>query len=93
MQVVPHEKQEFTVSVGQKGQITMPKAIRVKLGVKPKSKVTVRLEHGHITVKPVSATLDSIHQMAGALKRPLSDKKMSNTAWEEHTKEVAREGL
>ena len=92
MQVVPHEKQEFTVSVGHKGQITMPKAIRVKLGVKPKSKVTVRLEQGKVTVKPVPSTLDSIHQMAGPLKRPLSDKELSHTAWEEHAEEVAREG-
>lgn len=79
--------------MGHKGQITMPKTIRMQLGVKPKDKVTVRLEQGKVTVKPTESTIDSIYQIAGAMKQPLSDKDMATTAWEEHAKEVAREGL
>jgi AbrB family looped-hinge helix DNA binding protein len=86
------ETNEFVVSVSPKGQITMPKAIRTQLGVKPKDKVAIRLEKGEVKVKPV-ATLDTIYQMGGTLKKPLTDKQMAHIAWEEHAQAVAQEGL
>ncbi|HMN27848.1 MAG TPA: AbrB/MazE/SpoVT family DNA-binding domain-containing protein [Caldilineaceae bacterium] len=97
MQVVPQETitdtNEFVVSVSPKGQITMPKAIRTKLGVKPKDKVTIRLDQGDVKVAPVKATVDSIYQMGGALETPLSDKEMVQIAQEEQAQRVAHEGL
>jgi len=84
---------EFVVSVGVKGQITVPKAIRLKLGVKPKDKVVVRLEEGEVKVTPVKATFESIYRSVPALKTPLTDKEMAQIAWEDHTKEVAAKGL
>jgi AbrB family looped-hinge helix DNA binding protein len=97
MQVVPQETitdtDEFVVSVSPKGQITMPKVIRTKLGVKAKDKVAVRLDQGEVKVTPVKVTIDSIYQMGGALKTPLSDKEMVHIAQEEQAQKVAREGL
>lgn len=84
---------EFVVSVSPKGQITMPKTIRLKLGVKPKDKVAVKLEGGEVTVVPVLSSLESIYQMAGSLKTKRSEKETADAAWEEHVKEVEQEGL
>lgn len=84
---------EFVVSVGDKGQITVPQEIRTKLGMKPKAKVAIRLEHGEAKIKPIKADLASIFQMGGSLKQPLSDKELAHRAWEEQAQHVAREGL
>lgn len=97
MQVVPQEtttdSAEFVVSVSPKGQITMPKAIRTKLGVKPKDKVAIRLEQGEVKVTPVKATFETIYQSVPALKRKLTDKEMARIAWEDHAQKAAKEGL
>ena len=81
------------MSIGPKGQITLPKAVRTKLKVKPKDKVSIRLERGKVTVEPVMTTLSSTFQMGSLIKKIRSDKEQSHTAWEEHAQEVAEEGL
>lgn len=97
MQFIPQENsttsQEFVVSVSPKGQITMPKAIRKELGVKPKDKVEIRLEHGEVKVTPIKATFETIYQSVPALKRKLTDKEMAHIAREDHVMEVAKKGL
>jgi AbrB family looped-hinge helix DNA binding protein len=96
MQVLPQktstDAQEFVGSVSAKGQITLPKPVRAVLGIKPKDKIAIRLEAGEVKVAPVNATLDAIYQMGGALKKPLTDKEMSQIAWEEQALSVAQEG-
>lgn len=87
------ETNEFVVSVSPKGQITMPKAIRTQLGMKPKDKVAIRLEQGEVKVTPMKATLESIYQMGGSLKQPLTDQEMARVVWEEQAQVVAKEGL
>ncbi len=42
---------ESISSVGERGQITLPKALRVVKGIKPKDKVIVKLEGGKIVVE------------------------------------------
>jgi len=97
MQVAPHstskDTRRFISSVSPKGQITLPKQLREVLGVKSKGKVAIRLEDDEIKVTPVTATLESIYQSVPALKRPLTDREVSDIAHEEHAQEVAQEGL
>lgn len=97
MSIIPQEisttSHEFVVSVSPKGQITMPKAIRSKLGVKPKDKVEIRLEHGEVKVTPVKATFEAIYQSVPALKKKLTDKEMAHIAKEDHVLEAAKKGL
>lgn len=81
------------VSVSPKGQITMPKAIRKELGVKPKDKVEIRLEHGEVKVTPVKATFETIYQSVPALKKKLTDREMAQIAIDDHVREVAKKGL
>lgn len=71
----------------------MPKRIRTILGVKPKDKVAIRLEEGQVKVTPVKATLESIYQMGGALKKNLTDREITQAAWEEQVKKAAGKGL
>jgi antitoxin PrlF len=51
---------EYQSSVSPKGQITVPAEIRRKLGVKPKDKVTLRLEGDGVTIRPASFTLRQV---------------------------------
>ncbi len=45
---------QFTTSVTQKGQATIPVAIREKLGIRPNSKVVFELKNGaEASIKPV----------------------------------------
>lgn len=84
MSIIPQESSttidEFVVSVSPKGQITMPEAIRTKLGVKPKDKVEIRLEYGEVKVTPVKAKFETIYQSVPALNRKLTDKEMAQIA-------------
>lgn len=75
--------QGFVVSVSPKGQITMPKAIRKELGVKPKDKVEIRLDQGEVKVTPVKTTFETIYQSVPALNRKLTDKEMAQIARED----------
>lgn len=96
MAVIPDNSRtnvaEFVVSVSPKGQITMPKKIRNKLGVKPKDKVTIRLVDDEVKVTPVKATLETIFQSVPALKKKLTDKQISQIAWDDHAHAAAKEG-
>lgn len=45
---------QFTTSVTQKGQATIPAPIRKKLGIKPNSKVVFEFKNGaEVSIKPV----------------------------------------
>jgi AbrB family looped-hinge helix DNA binding protein len=83
------ETQEFVVSIGQKGQITVPKSIRKQLNVKPKDKLLISYVDGGISVRPTHRTADEIYQMGGTLPQAISDREQSDIAWEEHAAEIA----
>lgn len=44
---------QFTTSVTQKGQATIPAAIRRKLGIKPNTKIVFELKDGEASLRPV----------------------------------------
>ncbi|MDA8214040.1 MAG: AbrB/MazE/SpoVT family DNA-binding domain-containing protein [Nitrospiraceae bacterium] len=41
-----------TVIIGERGQVTIPKKLREKLGIKPKSPVVIELKENGILIKP-----------------------------------------
>lgn len=49
------------VRVSERGQISIPAAVRRKLGIKPKSRVRVEIRENEIIIKPVK----SISEVAG----------------------------
>lgn len=85
--------QEFESSVSPKGQITIPMEVRKRLGIKPKDKVTIHVEHDVVTLTPAGSTLEVIYQSVPPLPRPLSTEEMTEIAAEEHAQDAVREGL
>ena len=55
---------QFTTTVTQKGQATIPAPVRRKLGIKPKSKITFELSGEKATISPVKDFLS----LKGSLK-------------------------
>ena len=85
--------QDFESSVSPKGQITIPLEIRKQLGIKPKDKVSIRLERNVIVLAPSTSTLDAIYQSVPALPNPLTVEEMTEIAAEEHAKQFVRDEL
>ncbi len=48
---------QYTTTITQKGQVTIPSAIRNALGIKPKDKVTFELVNGEVRLRPVKSRL------------------------------------
>jgi AbrB family looped-hinge helix DNA binding protein len=70
---------QYTATLTQKGQVTIPKEIREKLGVKPRGKIMfVQDSQGYYQIKPV-ATID---ELAGSLKVPDHLKGMTDRDWD-----------
>jgi len=84
---------DFENSVSPKGQITIPKELRNRLGIKPKDRVTIHVEGGVVTLAPVGSTLATIYQSVAPLSRRMSTEEMTEIAAEEHAGHAAREGL
>ena len=83
---------ESLSSVSPKGQVTLPIGIRRALGIKPKDKVTIRLEHGKIEITPAPLPQDS-YQSVPALRPSRSWKEIETLVGEEIARDAAREGL
>ena len=93
MQVIPKNKlptTEFLVSVGQKGQITVPKEFRTQLKVKPFDKLILRLNNKSLSIHPAKSSIDAIYQMGKRLKKQLTVEQQTAIAWEEHAKTVIK---
>lgn len=74
----------WTATVSSKGQLTIPKPVREKLGLEPGSKVLFTLREGKVEMESVSG---DIRQWQGALKGTEQD-----VAWE-HVRERVREAI
>lgn len=83
--------QEITLTVGAKGQITLPAAVRKALGVKPHGQITFAIDNGEVRLQPVMPSLDDVYQSVPALKGKLSVEQMIDIASEEQALEAAKE--
>lgn len=77
-------------SVSPKGQVTIPAEIRQQLGLKPKDRVEFEVEDGVVKVRRAESRLRRFYQSVPALPIPLTDKEITDIAWEEHVMEWAR---
>lgn len=85
--------EEFVSSVSPKGQVTIPIAIRNRLGIKPKDKVMFSMDAENVKIKPIKSPLAASFKSVPPLKKPMTLKEMTEAAAEEHAREVAQEGL
>jgi AbrB family looped-hinge helix DNA binding protein len=82
---------EYVSSVSPKGQITIPLALRKRLGIRPRDKVTFRLEGDVIQIAPAAFTWETAFASVPPLDPPRDLKEQSAIAWEEHARHVLDE--
>jgi AbrB family looped-hinge helix DNA binding protein len=75
--------QEHLTTVTQKGQVTIPLAIRQLLGIKPSDRVRFRVTEGRVELLPVDITLESAYGAVKPLSRPTNWKVVRRQAREE----------
>ena len=79
---------EYTTTITQRSQVTVPAEVRRVLGVKPRDKVTFTVSGGEVRLKPVSYTLDSAYGSVQPSHRPENFAELSRAARDgkaEHT--------
>lgn len=85
--------EEFYSSVSPKGQVTVPQKIRRMLGLGVKDQVRFRVVGDQVVLSRAESQLARIYQSVPALAHPMTDREMTDVAWEEHALEAAKEGL
>jgi len=60
------ERLHMKASVGERGQVTIPKALRERLGIGPKTVLAFREETGRLVVEKVVIS-DPVEQVMGCL--------------------------
>lgn len=80
---------EITATITSKGQVTIPSAVRQKLGLKTGDKLSFVLDDsGEIKLKaPRYPDIASVVGVAGSLKQPLSWEEMRRIAEEDRIEE------
>lgn len=62
---------ELATTVTQRGQVTIPSEVRRRLGIKPRDKVTFRIEDdGGVRIVPQRYTLETVFGSVAPLRRP-----------------------
>lgn len=62
--------QEHLGTVTQKGQVTIPLAIRQLLDVKPRDRVVFRVSGGRVELLPANMTLETVFGAVKPMSRP-----------------------
>lgn len=77
---------EILATITSKGQITLPKEVRERLGVTTNDRVSFVIEDdGTIRLRaPLFPTIASLAGIAGSLERPFSWREMREIAREDH---------
>jgi AbrB family looped-hinge helix DNA binding protein len=84
-------EREYFSSVSPKGQITLPLALRQRLGIKPKDLVSIRFEGDDIVVKR-QPHFSEFFMSIPVLGKPMTVEEMTETAAEEMAEEFKRKG-
>jgi AbrB family looped-hinge helix DNA binding protein len=77
-----------SVKITRKGQVTIPKEIRVRLNA---SAVYFAVENDNIILRPVRDAAGSLSEFARNVRPGVSIKQMKDQAWEEAVREKARQ--
>jgi AbrB family looped-hinge helix DNA binding protein len=75
--------QEHLGTVTQKGQVTIPLAVRRLLGIKPYDRVAFRVAEGHVELLPTRITLEAAYGAVHPRSRPENWKAARRRAREE----------
>ncbi len=83
------EREEYVMRLTSKGQVTIPAAIRKRLGIKPNEQVAFRVEEGEVKLQPARATLEAVFGMVEPLARPEDFERLIDIAHEEQAQQAA----
>src|SRR5262245_66293854 len=86
---------EYTSSVSPNGQITIPLAIRDRLDIKPKDKVTIRIEGEKVSIEKDMGSIEDSYQAIPRLPKHLRHLRVDELvkiAREEQVQDVAQIG-
>ncbi len=80
--------------VGKKGQVTIPKEIREKFGIKEGTKVVFEVKGDEIIIKPEKSGKDFVEDWCSIVKRKLSEpvdlKRLKEKYYEQVDEDVLR---
>jgi antitoxin PrlF len=82
------EREEYVMRMTSKGQVTIPVAIRDRLGLKPNEQVTFKVEEGEVKLQPAEATLEAAYGSVKPLSRPEDFESLIALAHEEHAQKA-----
>ena len=77
--------EEHLGTVTQKGQVTIPLAVRRLLGIKPNDRVAFRVKEGRVELLPAQISLEAAYGAIKPLARPENWKAIRQHAREERT--------
>ncbi len=83
--------EQFTTTVTQRGQVTLPARVRRILGVKPREKVTFEIDGDNVRIVPARFTVESVRGSVPALDKPVPLEDIFAIAGEEHARHVIDE--
>ena len=93
-----YQNKHYTSRVGQRGQITLPQALREELGIKPGQYVEVALVRKHEgSYLEIKQRVPLLLKLAGSVRPlpegPLEWGEIQDRAWQAQAEHIAREGL
>ena len=81
---------EYVSSVSPKGQITLPAAVRRRLGLKAKDKVTIQVDGDDVRLLPARFTLETAAGSVPALAEPLTWEEIEARINEDRDERIVR---
>src|SRR5947209_4947534 len=91
-QVIERETmQQFSTTLTQRGQVTLPAEVRRILGVKPKEKVTFQVDGEEIRLVSTRFTVESVRGSVPSLSAPKTLEEIYQVAGDEHARHIRDE--
>lgn len=82
---------DYVTTVTSKGQVTIPATIRKALGLKPRDKVSFRLEDNSVRILPAKSSVDAAYGAAKLRRSFRNLKQLRSETREWVTKRALRE--
>lgn len=84
-------EREYVMSISQRGQVTIPAAVRRLLGANPRGKIAFRVADGAVRLMPVEFTLEQVFGSVTPIRHPEDFDELSRVAKEEKVQRSLQE--
>jgi len=85
------KNKQVTISITQRGQVTLPVEVMEILGVKPRGKVEFHINNGEIKLAPAELTLDAVFGSVQPKNKPEDFEEIARQAKEEKAEKTIEE--